>query len=182
MRQLAERAGLPADVMNIVTAVRAQEVGQVLSAHTDVRTISFTGSTEVGKILMRQCADTVRKLSFEMGGNSPFIFFKDADLDAAVNCVVTTKFRNAGQACVAINRNYVQEPMREKFSRKLAEAMGAPTVGSGCEDGVRIGPLINAVAVDKVERLVIDAVEEAVQVVMAARRTSAAAFSTSPPS
>lgn len=166
LQMLAEQAGLPAGVMNIVTAARAQEVGAVLTAHPDVRKISFTGSTEVGKILMRQCADTVKKLSLELGGNSPFIVFEDADLDAAVECAIATKFRNAGQACVATNRIYVQGTVRQAFTEKLAKAMSSLTVGAGCEKDARIGPLINAAAVDKVKRLVSDATAKGARLVM----------------
>lgn len=158
LQRLAERAGLPAGVMRIVTASRPEAVGTVLASHPDIRKLSFTGSTRVGKILIRQSADTVKKLSLELGGNSPFIVFDDADLDAAVAGAIVTKFRNAGQACVATNRIYVQSGVAEAFTAKLREAMGVLAVGSGLDPETRIGPLINEAAVEKVEALVADAI------------------------
>lgn len=166
LQLLAEEAGFPAGVMNIVTAKRAEAVAGVLTASPDVRKLSFTGSTRVGKILMRQCADTVTKLSLELGGNSPFIVFDDADLDAAVAGAMVTKFRNAGQACVATNRIYVQSGVKAAFTAKFRAAMEALTVGSGLAAGTQIGPLINQAAVDKVGELVGEAVGKGAAVVL----------------
>ncbi|MFD0847233.1 NAD-dependent succinate-semialdehyde dehydrogenase [Sphingosinicella xenopeptidilytica] len=154
---LAADAGLPEDVMTIVTAAQAVEVASVLTASPDVRKLSFTGSTRVGKLLMRQCADTVKKLSLELGGNAPFIVFEDADLDAAVEGALATKFRNAGQTCVSANRIYVQSRVMDAFAHKYGEAIRALAIGDGFETGTQIGPLINAAAVDKVDSLVQDA-------------------------
>jgi len=169
LQLLAERAGFPEGVMNVVTAARAEAVAGALTASPDVRKISFTGSTRVGKILMRQCADTVKKLSLELGGNSPFIVFDDADLDEAVAGAMATKFRNAGQACVATNRIYVQSGIRAAFTEKLGAAMRDLPVGSGLAEGTRIGPLINPAAVAKVAGLVEDAVGKGAQVALGGR-------------
>ncbi|MDG2535928.1 NAD-dependent succinate-semialdehyde dehydrogenase [Sphingomonas sp. HITSZ_GF] len=166
LQVLAEEAGFPAGVMNIVTARRAEAVAAVLTASPDVRKLSFTGSTRVGKILMRQCADTVKKLSLELGGNSPFIVFDDADLDAAVAGAMVTKFRNAGQACVATNRIYVQSGVRAAFTEKLRAAMEDLPVGPGLEADTKIGPLINPAAVAKVEELVEDALGKGAEAVL----------------
>ena len=160
LQMLAEAAGFPHGVMTVITAKRAEAVAGVLTTHPDVRKISFTGSTRVGKLLMQQCAGTVKKLSLELGGNSPFIVFDDADLDAAVAGAIVTKFRNAGQACVATNRIYVQSGVMAEFAARLKAAIAALSVGPGLEVGTRIGPLINQAAVEKVEGLVKDAVEK----------------------
>lgn len=154
---LGDEAGLPPGALNIVTSSDAAAVGRALCESPAVRKLSFTGSTEVGKILMRQCADTVKKLSLELGGNAPFIVFDDADLDAAVAGAVTCKFRNAGQTCVCANRIYVQEGIYEAFAEKFIKAVSALKVGAGDEPGVNIGPLINADAVRKVEEHIADA-------------------------
>ena len=154
---LAADAGLPENVMTVVTAAQAAGVAGVLTASPDVRKLSFTGSTRVGKLLMRQCADTVKKLSLELGGNAPFIVFEDADLDAAVAGAMATKFRNAGQTCVSANRIYVQAGVMDAFARKYADAVRALTIGDGFEGGTQIGPLINVAAVEKVDGLVQDA-------------------------
>ena len=170
LQSLAERAGFPKGVMQVVTASRPEAVGTVLATHPDVRKLSFTGSTQVGRILIRQSADTVKKLSLELGGNSPFIVFDDADLDAAVAGAIVTKFRNAGQACVATNRIYVQSGVAEAFTAKLREAMAALAVGSGRDPETRIGPLINDAAVEKVEALVADALSGGGRVELGGRR------------
>ena len=154
---LAEEAGLPEGVMTIVTAAHAPAVAEVLTASPDVRKLSFTGSTRVGKLLMRQCADTVKKLSLELGGNAPFIVFDDADLDAAVAGAIATKFRNAGQTCVSTNRIYVQSGVIDSFAERYATAIRALVVGDGFAEGTTVGPLINAAAVTKVDGLVQDA-------------------------
>ncbi|AVR88739.1 Succinate-semialdehyde dehydrogenase [Thauera aromatica K172] len=167
---LAERAGLPKGVLNIVTTRRAAEVGGELSANPTVRKLSFTGSTEVGKLLMRQCAGTVKKVSLELGGNAPFIVFDDADLDAAVAGAMASKYRNAGQTCVCANRLLVQDGIYDAFAAKLAEAVGRLRVGPGLSGDVEQGPLINEEAVAKVETLVADAVGKGARVACGGRR------------
>jgi succinate-semialdehyde dehydrogenase/glutarate-semialdehyde dehydrogenase len=157
--ELAQRAGMPAGVLNVVTAdaERSVEVGKVMCESDLVRHLSFTGSTEVGRILMRQCAPTIKKLSLELGGNAPFIVFDDADLDAAVEGALVSKYRNAGQTCVCANRLYVQDGVYDAFVAKLAEKTKAMKVGNGFEPGVLIGPLIDDQGLAKVERHVADA-------------------------
>ncbi len=157
--ELAQRAGLPAGVLNVLSAdaQRSVEIGELLCRSDVVRHLSFTGSTEVGRILMRQCAPTVKKLSLELGGNAPFIVFDDADLDAAVEGAMASKYRNAGQTCVCANRLYVQRGVYEAFVEKLATKVGELKVGNGFEPGVNLGPLIDADAVSKVESHVADA-------------------------
>jgi len=164
LAELAERAGFPPGVLNIVTGLDAAAIGQELTNSPVVRKLSFTGSTAVGKQLMRQCADTVKKISLELGGNAPFIVFDDADLDAAVDGAVGAKFRNAGQTCVCANRLYVQNGIYDRFVEKFTEAVRKQKVGAGTEHGVSIGPLINARALDKVERLLGDAVQKGAEV------------------
>jgi succinate-semialdehyde dehydrogenase/glutarate-semialdehyde dehydrogenase len=158
--ELAMRAGIPAGVLNVLTADSAGSIaiGKVLCASDTVRHISFTGSTEVGRILMAQSAPTVKKLSLELGGNAPFIVFDDADIDSAVEGAMASKYRNAGQTCVCANRLYVQEGAYDKFVEKLAAKVKTMKVGNGFEDGVMQGPLIEPAAVEKVERHVQDAV------------------------
>src|SRR5438874_7263508 len=141
MAELAERAGLPKGVLNIVTG-DAPAIGAELTANPKVRKLSFTGSTEVGRILMKQCADTIKKLLLELGGNAPFIVFDDADLDAAVEGAIASKYRNAGQTCVCANRLYVQDGVYDRFATKLAAKVKGFKVGAGNEPGVIIGPLI----------------------------------------
>lgn len=170
LARLAERAGFPKGVLNVVTTLRAPEVGVELTTNPRVRKVSFTGSTEVGKILMRQCADTVKKVSLELGGNAPFIVFDDADLDAAVAGALASKYRNAGQTCVCANRLYVQAGVYEAFAEKLARAVEAFKVGPGTEDGVTQGPLINEQAVAKVERLLADATANGAKIVTGGKR------------
>jgi succinate-semialdehyde dehydrogenase/glutarate-semialdehyde dehydrogenase len=169
---LAERAGLPAGVLNVVTgaAEDAPIIGGELTANPTVRALSFTGSTEVGKILMKQCADTVKRVSLELGGNAPFIVFDDADIDEAVSGAIASKDRNAGQTCVCANRIYVQDAIYDLFAQKLAAAVQSMRVGSGFEDGVAIGPLIDDAALAKVERLVADATSKGAQVVTGGQR------------
>ena len=167
---LAERAGLPKGVLNIVTTRRAAEVGGELTANPTVRKLSFTGSTEVGKLLMRQCAGTVKKVSLELGGNAPFIVFDDADLDAAVAGAMASKYRNAGQTCVCANRLLVQDGIYDAFAAKLAEAVARLEVGPGLSGEVQQGPLINEDAVVKVETLVADAVGKGARVLCGGRR------------
>jgi succinate-semialdehyde dehydrogenase/glutarate-semialdehyde dehydrogenase len=157
MAELAARAGLPAGVLNVVTTNDAPSVGRELTDNPAVRKLTFTGSTEVGKILLRQAAGQVLKCSMELGGNAPFIVFADADLDLAVKGAIAAKFRNAGQTCVCANRILVQEEIAEAFGAKLADATAALVVGDGTKPGVQIGPLIEDAAIDKVERHVGDA-------------------------
>src|SRR5438309_1238293 len=155
LAELAERAGLPRGVLNIVTG-SATEIGAELTSNPIVRKLSFTGSTEIGKILMAQCAGTVKKLSLELGGNAPFIVFDDADLDAAVEGAIASKYRNTGQTCVCTNRLFVHDKVYEEFTAKLAERVRALKVGPGTEAGVAQGPLINRDALEKVEEHVAD--------------------------
>ena len=157
LAELAARAGFPAGVLNIVTGLDAPAIGRELTDNPAVRKLSFTGSTEVGKLLMRQCAGTVKKISLELGGNAPFIVFDDADLDAAVEGAIASKYRNAGQTCVCANRVFVQSTVYEPFLEKFTAAVRKQKVGAGIEQGVNIGPLINAEALEKVMRLVGDA-------------------------
>jgi succinate-semialdehyde dehydrogenase/glutarate-semialdehyde dehydrogenase len=170
LAELADRAGLPAGVMNVVTSARATAIGAELTGNPTVRKVSFTGSTEIGKLLMQQCAQSVKKISLELGGNAPFIVFDDADLDAAVAGAIASKYRNAGQTCVCANRILVQDTVHDEFMRKFCEAVSALKVGPGLEDGVAIGPLINEAAVAKVEELVADAVEKGATVVLGGKR------------
>ncbi|MGE4261036.1 NADP-dependent succinate-semialdehyde dehydrogenase [Shewanella sp.] len=159
LAQLAEEAGVPAGVFSVVTG-DAQSIGKVLCDSPVVRKLSFTGSTAVGKQLMAQCAPTLKKLSLELGGNAPFIVFDDADLDAAVEGAVIAKYRNAGQTCVCANRIYVHEKVYEAFAEKLAAKVMALKVGAGVDDGVVIGPLIDAKALEKVQTHLHDALDK----------------------
>lgn len=154
---LGEEAGLPAGVFNVVTSSAAADVGQVLTGDERVRKITFTGSTEVGRLLLEQSATTVKRASMELGGNAPFLVFADADLDAAVEGAIIAKFRNAGQTCVCANRILVERSIMTEFADRMAKRVEAMTVGRGEVTGTEIGPLINAEAVSKVERLLEDA-------------------------
>ena len=153
---LAERAGIPPGVINVVTGPSGP-MGAELTSNPTVRKLSFTGSTEVGKLLMSQCASTVKKVSLELGGNAPFIVFDDADLDAAVAGAMASKYRNAGQTCVCANRLLVQDGIHDAFAAKMAEAVKGLKVGNGLEDGTQQGPLIDMRAVEKVEEHIADA-------------------------
>lgn len=156
--KLGETAGLPEGVANLVLG-HAKPIGKELTANPAVRKLSFTGSTKVGKALMEQCAPTLKKLSLELGGNAPFIVFDDADIDAAVKGAIASKFRNAGQTCVCANRFYVQSKVYDAFTERFTKQVKALKVGNGLEDGVQIGPLINADALVKAERHVQDALK-----------------------
>ena len=169
MAELAERAGIPKGVLNIVTG-SASAIGGELCSNPVVRKLSFTGSTEVGRTLMRQSADTVKKLSLELGGNAPFIVFDDADLDAAVEGAIASKYRNAGQTCVCANRIYVQDKVYDAFAAKLTEKVRDFKVGAGNEQGVVIGPLIDEQGVKKVESHVADAIAKGAKVVLGGKR------------
>jgi succinate-semialdehyde dehydrogenase/glutarate-semialdehyde dehydrogenase len=164
LAELAARAGFPAGVLNIVTGTDAPAIGKALTDSHLVRKLSFTGSTAVGKLLMQQCAGTVKKVSLELGGNAPFIVFDDADLDAAVEGALASKYRNAGQTCVCANRIFVQSAVYEQFLEKFAAAAQKQKVGPGTEHGVSIGPLINEKALAKVQRLVSNATQKGARV------------------
>jgi len=155
---LAEQAGIPAGVFNVIVGEDGPAIGRELCGNDKVRKISFTGSTEVGRILMRQCADQIKKISLELGGNAPFIVFDDADLDAAVEGALASKYRNAGQTCVCANRLYVQSGVYDAFAAKLAAKVETMAVGDGFKAGVTIGPLIDEQGLSKVESHVADAV------------------------
>ncbi|WP_444926146.1 NAD-dependent succinate-semialdehyde dehydrogenase [Microbulbifer sp. TRSA002] len=157
--QLAEEAGLPKGTINVVTGSDSPGIGKVLTQDPRVAKFTFTGSTAVGKLLMSQCASTVKKMSMELGGNAPFIVFDDADMDTAVSACMATKFRNAGQVCVATNRIYVHESVHDEFVEKLREQVAALKIGHATEEGVNMGPMIFRRAVDRVQGLVQDAVE-----------------------
>ena len=169
MAELAERAGIPKGVFNVITG-DAPSIGKELCANPVVRKLSFTGSTEVGRILMRQSADTIKKLSLELGGNAPFIVFDDADLDAAVEGAIASKYRNAGQTCVCANRIYVQDRVYDAFAAKLTEKVKAFKVGAGTEPGVVIGPLIDEQGIRKVESHVADALGKGAKAVLGGKR------------
>jgi succinate-semialdehyde dehydrogenase/glutarate-semialdehyde dehydrogenase len=166
---LAERAGIPAGVFNVLTG-SSKAIGGELTSSPDVRKVTFTGSTEVGRELMKQSADTIKKLSLELGGNAPFIVFDDADLDAAVEGAIISKYRNAGQTCVCANRLYVQAGVYDVFAEKLVAAVAKLKVGNGFEPGVQQGPLIDNAAVEKVEEHVQDAVSKGGQVLLGGKR------------
>lgn len=169
---LAEEAGLPAGVMNIVTASSGIDVGRELCENPLVRKMSFTGSTATGKILLKQCADTVKRVSMELGGNAPFIVFNDADLDAAVAGAMASKYRNAGQTCVCVNRFLVQSGVYDAFADKLANAVSNLKVGDGAGKGINQGPLINEAAVLKVEEHIHDALYKGGRIVCGGNRHS----------
>ena len=166
---LAERAGLPKGVLSVLTG-KAADIGNILTKHPIVRKLSFTGSTEIGRLLMRQCADSIKKLSLELGGNAPFIVFDDADLDAAVEGALASKFRNTGQTCVCANRIYVQRGVYVPFAEKLVSRVRAMKIGAGTEPGVLQGPLIDINAVRKVEEHVADALEKGARVLTGGKR------------
>lgn len=164
LAELAQEAGIPDGVLNIVTGMNAAEIGQTLTQSTLVRKLSFTGSTAVGKLLLRQCADTVKKVSLELGGNAPFIVFDDADLDAAAEGALASKYRNAGQTCICSNRIFVQDSVYDAFLERFTPLVAAQKVGPGAEKGVQIGPLINQKALGKVQRLLGDAIGKGARV------------------
>ncbi|MCW4352114.1 NAD-dependent succinate-semialdehyde dehydrogenase [Hoyosella sp. YIM 151337] len=166
LAEILQRAGLPDGAVNVVTTTRPSEVIPPLIYDPRSRKLSFTGSTEVGKILLEQCAKTVMRTSMELGGNAPFIVFDDADIDEAINGAMAAKMRNIGQACTAANRIYVQRPVAEEFVRKLTERMGELKMGRGTEDGIVVGPLIEKEAIDKVTHLVSDATQRGAKVAL----------------
>ena len=171
LAELGQRAGIPKGVMNVVTALKnTAEVGEALTTNPAVRKISFTGSTGVGKLLMRQSADTLKKLSFELGGNAPFIVFEDADLEVAVTAAMASKLRNSGQTCVSANRFYVHEKAIDAFAAKLAEKFKGLKVGGSFDEGSVVGPLIHDRAIGKVEAHVKDAQEKGAKVVIGGQK------------
>lgn len=163
---LAEEAGIPPGVLNVLTTTRTSEIGDLLTSDPRVRKISFTGSTEIGRLIMRQCSDTIKKVSLELGGNAPFIVFDDADLDQAVSGAIASKYRNSGQTCVCANRFYVQAGVYDTFAEKLALAVSRLKVGSGFEADVQQGPLISEKALRKVQMLVDDALRKGARTVI----------------
>jgi succinate-semialdehyde dehydrogenase/glutarate-semialdehyde dehydrogenase len=174
LADLAQRAGVPAGVINILTADAEQSIaiGKTLCASPIVRHLSFTGSTEVGRILMAQCAPTVKKLALELGGHAPFIVFEDADIDAAVSGAMASKYRNSGQTCVCANRFYVHKNVLDRFVEKFAKAIQVIKVGNGMEAGTTQGPLIEQAALEKVERHVADALSKGAKLVSGGKRSS----------
>ena len=170
LAELAQRAGVPDGIFNVVVGGKAAEIGGELCSNPIVRKIGFTGSTRVGKMLMAQSADTVKKVSLELGGHAPLIIFDDCDLDLAVQGAMGSKFRNAGQTCVCANRILVQSGIYDAFAAKLAEAAGSLTQGKGCEAGVNMGPLIDGRGVDKSEAHVKDALEKGATLLLGGKR------------
>jgi succinate-semialdehyde dehydrogenase/glutarate-semialdehyde dehydrogenase len=169
LAELAERAGIPKGVFNVVTG-SAKDIGGEMTSNPIVRKLSFTGSTEIGKLLMSQCAATVKKTSMELGGNAPFLVFDDADLDKAVQGAMASKYRNAGQTCVCANRIYVQDGVYDKFAEKLAAEVKKLKVGDGTEAGVTTGPLINKAAIEKVEEHIADATAKGAKIMLGGKR------------
>jgi len=169
LAELAQRAGVPAGVFSVITG-KSGEVGGEMTANPIVRKLTFTGSTDIGRLLMEQSAPTIKKLSLELGGNAPFIVFDDADLDAAVEGAIASKYRNAGQTCVCANRLYVQDGVYDAFAEKLVAAVQKLKVGNGVEDGVTQGPLIDAKAVEKVEQHIADALDKGARLLTGGKR------------
>jgi succinate-semialdehyde dehydrogenase / glutarate-semialdehyde dehydrogenase len=173
---IMQEAGLPDGVLNVITTTRSGEVMEPLIQDGRARKLSFTGSTEVGRKLLEQCADQVLRVSMELGGNAPFLVFDDADLDAAVNGAMLAKMRNIGEACTAANRFYVHSAINDEFSQRLAERMGGLTIGRGVDDGVQVGPLIDAAGRDKVSALVADAVDKGARVLVGGETVEGAGY------
>ncbi|MCB1415058.1 MAG: NAD-dependent succinate-semialdehyde dehydrogenase [Nitratireductor sp.] len=171
MAVLGERAGIPKGALSIITSSDSKGVGLEMCTNPKVRKLTFTGSTEVGRILMKQCAHDIKKLSLELGGNAPFLVFDDADLDAAVEGAMIAKYRNSGQTCVCANRIYVQSGVAEAFAAKLAEATSKLKVGNGMDEGVNIGPLIDEAGLEKVEDHVADALGKGARLVSGGKRS-----------
>ena len=169
LAELARQAGIPAGVFNVITG-KSAEIGEVLTTSPKVRGITFTGSTEVGKVLMAQSASTIKKVELELGGNAPFIVFDDADIDKAIEGAMASKYRNAGQTCVCANRLLVQDKVYDEFVERLAKAAKAMKVGNGADPGVMQGPLINKAAIEKVEEHIADAVAKGAKIVTGGKR------------
>ena len=176
LAQILEEAGLPAGVLNVVTAKSSGDVSKPIIGDPRLRKLTFTGSTEVGRMLVEQSAEGLLRTSMELGGNAPFLVFEDADVDAAVTGAMIAKMRNIGEACTAANRFHVHEAVRDEFTEKLAEKMGAMKVGRGTEDGVEVGPLIDATQRDKVAELVEDATGKGADVVVGGSRGDGAGY------
>ncbi len=170
LAELAQRAGFPAGVLNVVTTSSGERVGAELTRNPTVRKLSFTGSTAVGKLLLRECADTVKKVSLELGGNAPFIVFDDADIEAAVAGAMVSKYRNSGQTCICTNRFIVQDSIHDAFVERLAAAVGTLRVGPGDGEAVDQGPLIDLAAVERVERHIADACARGARIVCGGHR------------
>lgn len=170
MAELADRAGIPAGVFNVVVGDDARGMGEVLTQHPDVAKFTFTGSTKVGKTLINQCATSVKKVSMELGGNAPFIVFNDADIDGAVQGAIASKYRNAGQTCVCTNRIFVQRNIADKFTEKFTAAVSKLTVGDGMTEGTQIGPMISSQAADDVQALVDASVGAGAKVLLGGQR------------
>jgi len=173
MAELSQRAGIPPGVFNVVVGEDAHGMGEVLTQHPDVAKFTFTGSTQVGKLLLKQCATSVKKVSMELGGNAPFIVFDDADIDAAVKGAIDSKYRNAGQTCVCTNRIFVQQGVLKAFTEKFARAVSKLVVGEGLTGGVNIGPMISAGAVNDVDDLVTGAIAAGAAVLLGGKKHSA---------
>ncbi len=172
LEALARQAGIPKDIFRVITTNNAREIGEVLCSSPTVRKLSFTGSTATGKILARQCADTVKKLSLELGGNAPFIVFDDADIDAAVEGAIASKYRNAGQTCVCANRILVQDGIHDAFVSKFSERVSGFRIGDGAANETDIGPLITQKAADGVARLVDDAVSNGAKAIVGGAKSN----------
>ncbi len=170
LAELADEAGLPAGVLNIVTSAKASEIGQILTSDPRVRKISFTGSTAVGKKLMAQAAANIQKISLELGGNAPFIVFPSADLEKAADGAIASKFRNAGQTCICANRIYVHESIYDEFTKIFSKKIKALKVGPGWEQDVTVGPLINAEAIEKIEKMIEDALTKGAKILLGGKR------------
>jgi succinate-semialdehyde dehydrogenase/glutarate-semialdehyde dehydrogenase len=170
LAELADRAGIPGGIFNVITTHEAAEVGAEMTTNALVRKLSFTGSTAVGKLLMKQCAGSVKKVALELGGNAPFLVFDDADIDAAIEGAMASKYRNSGQTCVCANRLIVQDTIYDEFATKLAKAVEALQVGEATEEGVQQGPLISEAAVQKVESHIRDAVEKGASIATGGQR------------
>ena len=173
MAELAERAGIPAGVFNVVVGDDARGMGEILTQHPDIAKFTFTGSTAVGKSLISQCATSVKKVSMELGGNAPFIVFNDADIDAAVQGALMSKYRNAGQTCVCTNRIFVQSNVVEQFTEKFVAAVSELKIGDGLVEGVNIGPMISSDAVNGVDALVKDAMAAGANLMLGGQRDKA---------
>ncbi len=176
LAELAEEAGFPPGVFNVVTCKNPVAVGEVLTTDPRVKKISFTGSTQVGKLLLKQSADQVKKVSMELGGNAPFIVFEDANVEDAVKGCMASKFRNAGQTCICTNRIFVQESIADEFIKKLSEKIQALKSGNGLETGTEVGPLINEAAIQKTASLLADAVSKGAKITIGGKRQSGLFF------
>ena len=170
MAELAERAGIPAGVFNVVVGSDARAIGRVLTQHPDVAKFTFTGSTNVGRNLIAQCSTTVKKVSMELGGNAPFIVFDDADINAAVQGAITSKYRNAGQTCVCSNRLLVQRGMVAEFTQKFTAEVANLNMGNGLDESTQIGPMISSDAVDEVEALVKESISAGAVLALGGKR------------